>query len=110
LVEQRTENPCVGGSIPSITTNSHGIRFRPSPRKSRQQRDFLLMKFTVYILQSDIDGSFYIGQTENLLARLEAHNLGRNISTKNKRPWKLKWYTIVDSRAEAMAETPEVSL
>jgi hypothetical protein len=22
LVEQRTENPCVGGSIPSVTTNS----------------------------------------------------------------------------------------
>ena len=23
LVEQRTENPCVGGSIPSITTNKN---------------------------------------------------------------------------------------
>jgi hypothetical protein len=26
LVEQRTENPCVGGSIPSITTNFFGFR------------------------------------------------------------------------------------
>jgi len=26
LVEQRTENPCVGGSIPSITT---GINYKP---------------------------------------------------------------------------------
>ncbi len=24
LVEQRTENPCVGGSIPSITTSKSG--------------------------------------------------------------------------------------
>ena len=32
LVEQRTENPCVGGSIPPLAT----ISFNPIPEKSRK--------------------------------------------------------------------------
>ncbi|MBS1539503.1 MAG: GIY-YIG nuclease family protein, partial [Bacteroidetes bacterium] len=34
------------------------------------------MDFYVYILQSDKDQSFYIGQTNNLDERLKRHNLG----------------------------------
>ncbi len=61
------------------------------------------MKFFIYILESELDGSFYIGQTSNLNSRLEKHNKGLNRSTKAKRPWKLFYWEEVNSRAEAMA-------
>ncbi|MBI9068147.1 MAG: GIY-YIG nuclease family protein [Salinivirgaceae bacterium] len=60
------------------------------------------MKFFVYILESSKDDSFYIGQTQNIKARLEKHNSGYNKSTKNKKPWFIKFAIEVDSRSEAM--------
>ncbi len=43
----------------------------------------------VYILQSDKNGKFYIGSTENIERRLEEHNSGKVFSTKGLRPLKL---------------------
>lgn len=43
----------------------------------------------VYVLQSLKDFTFYIGYTQNLEERLKTHNLGENISTKYKLPWKI---------------------
>ncbi len=60
------------------------------------------MKFFVYILESEIDNSFYIGQTADLEARLKKHNKGYNHSTSAKRPWKLIYSEICNSRSEAM--------
>ena len=60
------------------------------------------MKFFVYILESDINGSFYIGQTQNISTRLQYHNSGKNRSTKSKRPWKVIFTLEVSTRAEAM--------
>jgi putative endonuclease len=41
----------------------------------------------VYILQSSIDGSQYVGMSENPERRLEDHNRGHVHSTKSKMPW-----------------------
>lgn len=60
------------------------------------------MKFFVYILESEIDGSFYIGQTNNLEKRLERNNKGYNPSTKVKRPWKIIHQSECVSLSEAM--------
>jgi len=60
------------------------------------------LKFFVYILESEIDGSFYVGQTSNLNDRLERHNKGRNRSTKAKKPWKIIWFKEMISRPEAI--------
>jgi putative endonuclease len=60
------------------------------------------MEFYVYILQSEKDGSFYFGQTNNLDDRLKRHNSGSEKYTSKKTPWRLFWYIKVDSRAEAM--------
>ncbi|MBS1487736.1 MAG: GIY-YIG nuclease family protein [Bacteroidetes bacterium] len=60
------------------------------------------MDFYVYILQSDKDQSFYIGQTNNLDERLKRHNLGMEKYTSRKMPWKIFWKTSLPSRAEAM--------
>ena len=45
--------------------------------------------FCVYILQSQKDGKYYIGYTENIEIRLKWHNEGRNKSTAYRRPLKL---------------------
>ena len=59
------------------------------------------MTFFVYILQSEVDGSFYIGQTQDLTKRLEKHNKGLNRSTKKKRPWKMIFSKPFSTRSEA---------
>jgi putative endonuclease len=43
----------------------------------------------VYVLQSETDGSFYIGITSRLRRRLKEHNAGLSRATKSKRPWRL---------------------
>jgi putative endonuclease len=47
--------------------------------------------FFVYILQSEKDLSrYYTGFTENLEARLKAHNSGQNPHTTKYKPWRIK--------------------
>ena len=62
------------------------------------------MTFYVYILESKVDGSFYIGQTSNVEERLVKHNRGYNKSTKNKRPWKLIFSKHFNTQPEAVKE------
>lgn len=59
--------------------------------------------FHVYILISEVDKSFYVGQTNDLVARLKRHNTGLEKYTRRKAPWKVFWSVQVSSRAEAMA-------
>lgn len=46
----------------------------------------------VYILQSQRDRKFYIGQTTDVLRRLSQHNAGLNQSTRHRRPFKLIFF------------------
>jgi len=59
------------------------------------------MPFYVYILQSDLDQSFYTGHTADLDERVRRHNDGRSCYTKTKRPWKLVYQEQCSSRSEA---------
>ena len=61
------------------------------------------MEYYTYILQSELSGTFYIGQTQNIDKRIETHNAGKNKSTKAKRPWKLFAVFKTNTRAEAIA-------
>lgn len=47
------------------------------------------MTGSVYILQSEKNGAFYIGSSENPILRVLEHNSGKTIATKNKGPWKI---------------------
>jgi len=47
------------------------------------------MFFYVYVLFSVKDDGHYIGYTNNLRRRLKEHNVGKNFSTKSRRPFKL---------------------
>lgn len=46
----------------------------------------------VYLLQSEKNGSLYIGFTHDLRERVAKHNKGLNQSTRKFRPWQLLYY------------------
>jgi putative endonuclease len=58
--------------------------------------------YFVYILQSTIDESFYIGYTSDLHRRIEMHNAGLSRYTRNKSPWKLVYNEKYSSKSEAL--------
>ena len=58
--------------------------------------------YFVYILQSRKNDSFYKGSTDNLTRRFSEHNLRKEVSTKYFAPWDLVWYTVKESRSEAL--------
>ena len=45
--------------------------------------------FYVYAIRSRLAGRIYIGQSENVTARIASHNDGQVRSTKKDRPWDL---------------------
>jgi putative endonuclease len=68
------------------------------------------MAYFVYIIQSQIDDSLYIGQTSSIQERLLRHNQGRSRFTKLKRPWKLLYSEEFESRSQAIKrEADELS-
>ena len=56
----------------------------------------------VYILESlTVPGHFYIGSTENLRERVRKHHADVSAHTAKYRPWKLKTYIVLDTKAKA---------
>jgi putative endonuclease len=62
---------------------------------------FCFMMFQVYILQSTVNGGFYIGQTNDFERRYSDHNKGFSKSTSRYAPWNLVWITSLDDRKSA---------
>ncbi len=60
------------------------------------------MPYFVYIIQSQLDFTFYKGSSENPLERLEQHNMGQTPSTKFKRPWKLLYIEQLPTKREML--------
>ncbi len=61
------------------------------------------MKFYVYILHNSKHDKFYIGQTNNLDARIIEHNSGQvNYTSKYDGGWSLGYYEEYNSRTEAI--------
>ena len=59
-------------------------------------------QFYVYILQSVVLLTFYVGQTQNVEKRLREHNSEKARYTKAGQPWNVVWTQEVSSRGEAM--------
>ena len=58
----------------------------------------------VYILQSEAHPDrFYVGQTQDLRARLAQHNAGRIHHTTKWKPWRLKSSVALSDRPRAIA-------
>ena len=58
--------------------------------------------FFVYIIRSECNGSYYVGQTADVVARLARHNSGSESATAPYVPWALIWQTEKPTRSEAV--------
>ena len=57
--------------------------------------------YYVYVLKSKLDGSPYVGYTDDLKRRLVQHNTRQNVSTKHKAPFQLVYYEAYRAQADA---------
>jgi putative endonuclease len=57
--------------------------------------------YWAYIIKSEKTGKHYIGSTQDVLKRVERHNLGKNSATKNGIPWILIHEEVFSTRQEA---------
>ena len=57
-----------------------------------------VMKYFVYILQSQKDKKFSIGFTSDLQKRLAYHNRGANKSTRHRKPFTLVYFEEYDEK------------
>jgi predicted GIY-YIG superfamily endonuclease len=54
--------------------------------------------YYAYILESEKNpGKIYRGFTSDLRQRLQVHNEGKCLATRNLRPWKIKFYAAFES-------------
>ena len=60
------------------------------------------MTYTVYIIQSLKDDSFYIGYTTDIKRRIEEHNSGNTRYSSKKRPWVLVYAENFDNKHDAL--------
>ena len=57
--------------------------------------------FVVYILKSEVDGTYCYGHTKDLNVRIKRHNAGKVRSTKSKKPWVLHYQEQFETKSEA---------
>ena len=60
------------------------------------------MHYYTYILQSEINGRFYIGSCSDVEKRLQRHNAGATPSTKPYRPWMVAYTEKFETKMEAL--------
>ena len=60
------------------------------------------MKYYTYILKSINHDEYYIGQTNNIVNRLERHNKGYEKYTSKYKPWEIALKIEKNSRSEAI--------
>ena len=65
-------------------------------------------RFYVYILQSQKDFSFYVGQCHDLDSRMSKHTDGMSKYTSSKRPLRLVYFEVYSSRSEALKREKEI--
>ncbi len=67
----------------------------------RQAGAFLIRMYTVYVLRSLKDGTFYSGMTGNLGRRTNEHNAGWEKATRKHRPYEIIVTREFETRTEA---------
>jgi putative endonuclease len=60
------------------------------------------MSFYIYIIQSQVDKSYYIGYTKNLDRRLSKHNSAKSGYTARKQPWTLIYFETFKEKSAAI--------
>ena len=58
--------------------------------------------YYVYMLESFSNGDYYKGSSEDYIKRLDEHNRGESQYTRSKRPWKLVFVQVFETKREAL--------
>jgi putative endonuclease len=66
------------------------------------------MAWFIYILQSEVDGDFYKGITEDIDKRIYEHNTGQSQFTSTKMPWRLVYFKEMVSKKDAIIEEKRI--
>ena len=66
------------------------------------------MGYFVYIIQSEIDNTYYKGFTENPEQRIIQHNNGESRYTSTKTPWRLVYLEECDTKREALIRERQI--
>jgi putative endonuclease len=66
------------------------------------------MPYYVYILESQKNGKYYVGSTNNIGERLKRHNEGRSKYTKVGIPWKLMYCEEHPDRSSAVKRENQI--
>ena len=69
---------------------------------------FFSFMYFVYILYSKEFDRYYVGQCEDLFARLTRHNAGAVLSTKAYRPWEIVYSESYPTRSAATIREKEI--
>lgn len=64
--------------------------------------------YTVYIVQSQKDGKFYIGYTSDLEVRLSQHNSGQTKSLRGRLPVKIVYTEVYESQTLALQRERQI--
>lgn len=48
--------------------------------------------YSVYVIQSEVNGSFYVGMAQDIAVRLKEHNDRKSTYTKSFVPWRLIYF------------------
>ena len=62
----------------------------------------IVVKYFVYILESESTGKWYYGSTSDVCKRVSDHNKNRSTYAKNKGPWTLIFVRKFDSKSDAL--------
>jgi len=62
----------------------------------------------VYIIQSQIDNTYYKGYSTNPIERLKFHNLGLSTYTSKKMPWQLVAIFEFETKSEALVKEKKI--
>jgi putative endonuclease len=89
--------PCHGGG--------RGFESRPVRKDPAEMRGFLYFRdvpFYVYIIQSQVDKTYYKGFSENPVTRFLQHNSGESQYTSSRMPWQLVYVEKSLTKREAL--------
>ena len=66
------------------------------------------MGYFVYIIQSEIDNTYYKGFTENPEQRIRQHNDGKSRYTSTKTPWRFVYLEECETKREALIREKQI--
>ncbi len=66
------------------------------------------MSYFVYIIQSEVDNTYYKGYTQNPDYRIWQHNNGESRYTSKKAPWRLVYLEEFETKREALIREKKI--